>query len=201
MNLVLGKLVGYAEANMELSRYDAAKLRFMLELILLNVIEFVLFTIFFAYIGRFFEFLVAMGVLMSVRLFSGGFHLKKYRYCFILSFAIFAAAILVLPDVSGMYWVMEGILFVTILLNIALAPVSKRNTAHSAKSNLKLKILSTVILLVYAFWLLSVRNNPYISPYVPIITWILFIQSTQLIIGKVMISHGKNGNSSTKRDE
>ncbi|MCL2398766.1 MAG: accessory gene regulator B family protein [Defluviitaleaceae bacterium] len=187
MELVVGKLVRYAEANMELSKYDAAKLRYMLEVIFLNTMEFVLFAIFFAYIGRMTEFLIVIGVLMSVRLFSGGFHFKKYRYCVILSFAIFAAVILVLPDVSVMHGMMEALLLLSILLNIALAPVSKRNFAHSKKSNLVMKAISTAIFLVYAVRLLSARDNPYAS----IITWMLFIQAVQLIIGKILILREK----------
>jgi len=185
---VLDKLVGYAEANRELSKYDAAKLRFMLELIFLNIMEFALFAIFFAYIGRMVEFLIALGVLMSVRLFSGGFHLKKYRYCVLLSGAVFAAVILVLPDISQMYGVMEVVLLISLLLNIALAPVSKRNAAHPTKHNFIIKMISTVILLVYAFWLLNARDNPYAS----IVTWMIFIQAVQLIIGKVLILRGSN---------
>jgi len=82
---------------------------------------------------------------------------------------------------------MEALLLVTITINIALAPVSKRNYAHSAKSNLVFKAVSTILLLIYSLWLLSDRGNPYAS----IVTWTLFIQSAQLIIGKVMITNEK----------
>jgi len=186
LNLVVGKLVGYAESNMELSRYDAAKLRFMLEIIFLNLSELILFIVIFAAIGRLTEFFVAVGALMSVRIFSGGFHFKKYRYCVILTGTILAAAILVLPDVSQMNGVLEGLIFVTILLNIVLAPVSKRNAAHSRKSNIRMKVISTLILFVYALWLLGSRDNLYVS----IVAWMLFIQAVQLIIGKVLILRG-----------
>ncbi|MCL2852565.1 MAG: accessory gene regulator B family protein [Defluviitaleaceae bacterium] len=179
---MVGKMVGYAEANMELSRYDSAKLRFMLEVIYLLVVQLSVYAAFFAAIGRLTEFAVAMGVLMSIRPFSGGLHFKKYRYCFVLSFAILAAVILVLPDISNTF-AMESLLVATILLNIALSPVSKRNAAHSAKSNFIFKVVSTVILLAYSAFLLTTRDNPYVS----IVTWMLFIQSAQLIIGKMML--------------
>jgi len=184
----VGKLIKYAEANMELSKYDVAKLRFMLEVIFLNTMEFFLYFVIFAYIGKLVEYLIAFGVLMSVRIFSGGFHFKKYRYCVIVSFIVFAAVILVLPDVSRMHGVMEGLLLISLLLNIALAPVSKRNVRHSARSNCKVKMTSTIILLGYIVFLLVARGNPYAS----IITWILFIQAVQLIIGKAVILYAAN---------
>jgi len=176
-------MVGFAESNRELSKYDAAKLRFMLELILLNVMEFAIFTVFFTVLSVFIEFLICVGVLMSVRWFAGGFHLKKYRYCVLFSGAVFASAILVLPDVSQTRGAMEALLLVSILINIALAPVSKRNAAHPAKNNLFMKAVSTAILLIYAILLLYIWDNHYVS----MITWILFIQSVQLIIGKVLL--------------
>ena len=188
MNLVVDRLVNFAEANRELSRYDVAKLRFMLEVIFLNTMEFVFFAVIFAAIGRMVEFLIVVGVLMSVRVFSGGFHLKKYRYCVLLSGTIFGLVILVLPDISQMVGVMEALLAISILLNIALAPVSKRNAAHSAKNNFIIKMISTAILLIYTFLLLNARDNPYVS----MITWMLFIQAVQLIVGKVLILHGNN---------
>lgn len=187
MKFILDKLMGYAEANMELSRYDAAKLRFMLELILLNTTMLTSFAVFFLFIGRAAEFFIVTGVLVSVRWFCGGFHFKKYRYCVALSFALFAAVILLLPDISGVYGVMEGLLAISILINMALAPVSKRNAAHSAKSNLMFKIISTIIFLGYTVFLLLARDNPYAS----MITWMLFIVAVQLIVGKVMILRGK----------
>jgi len=188
LNLVVDRLVNFAEANRELSRYDVAKLRFMLEVIFLNTMEFVFFAVIFAAIGRMTEFLIVVGVLMSVRIFSGGFHFKKYRYCVILSGAVFGLVILVLPDISRMIGVMEALLAVSILLNIALAPVSKRNVAHPAKNNFIIKMISTAILLIYTFLLLNARDNPYVS----MITWMLFIQAVQLIVGKVLILHGNN---------
>jgi len=157
----------------------------MFELVLLNTMEFVAIALFFAYIGRTTEFLIAAGVLLSVRTFSGGFHLKKFRYCFVLTFAIFVAVILVLPDVSNTFALMETLLLVSILLTVALAPVSKRKSA--AKNNLIFKVISTAVILVYSFWLLTARDNPYAS----IVTWTILFQSVQLIIGKVMILHEK----------
>jgi len=152
----------------------------MFELIFLNVAEFIIIAIFFAFIGRTTEFLVSAGVLLSVRLFSGGFHLKKFRYCFILTFVIFVAVILVLPDISNIYIVMEVLLLISVLLTAVLAPVSKRNAAHTIKNNLTLKAVSVVILLAHSFWILSIRVDPYAS----IATWMVFVQSVQLLIGK-----------------
>jgi len=140
----------YAEANLELIRFESAKLRFMFKVIFLNTMELALIAIFFDYIGRMAEFLVSAGVLMSFRMFSGGFHFKKFRYCTMLKFSIFAAVILILPDVSGTYAVMETLLLVSLLLTIALAPVSKCNVAHTAKNNRRFKIISADVLLAYS---------------------------------------------------
>ena len=185
MNYVIGRLMVYAEANLDITKFESAKLRFMLEVIFLFIAQLVTYTIFFAYIGKLTEFLILAVVMMCIRPFSSGLHFKNFMYCFILTFAILAAIILVLPDVSSTYAVMEAMLLTTVILNVALAPVSKRNSAHSAKSNFYFKILSTMILLVFSFLLLNARDNPYAS----IIVWMLFIQSVQLIIGKLKIQY------------
>jgi len=159
----------------------------MFEVVFLNTMEFVFLAMFFAYIGRMAEFLVSAGILVSLRPFSGGFHFKKFRYCFILTFAVFALVILVLPDISNTSGLMEALLLVSILLTVVLAPVSKRNVAHTTRNNFKFKIVSAVIMLAYSAWMITVRDNPYVS----IVAWMLFLQSIQLIIGKVMILHAR----------
>jgi len=155
----------------------------MFELIFMNAMEFVFIVAFFALIGRTTEFLVSAGVLISVRTFSGGFHFKKFRYCFMLTFAIFAVVILLLPDISNTYPLMEVLLLVSVFLTAGLAPVSKRNSAHPAKNNLALKIVSTTIVLAYSIWLLTARDNPFAS----VVTWIIFLQSVQLVVGKIIL--------------
>ena len=41
MGYVIGKILGYADHNYALSRYDLAKLKYMLEMIFVNTAEFV----------------------------------------------------------------------------------------------------------------------------------------------------------------
>jgi len=162
----------------------------MFELIFMNVAEFVVIALFFAFIGRITEFLVSAGVLLSIRLFSGGFHLKKFRYCFILTFSIFVFVILLLPNIYNIYIIMEVLLLISGLLIIILAPVSKRNVAHTKRNNLILKIFSVAILLAHSFWIINQKDGVYAS----IATWMIFIQSIQLIIGRGLIQYEKTIN-------
>jgi len=168
---------------MTVTKFELAKLRFMLEVILFNTAEILAIFIFFAIIGKIPEFFVTAIVLTSIRLPTGGFHFRKYIYCFILSFVIFALIILVLPNITHIFGLMEVMLLTTLITTFALAPVSKRNSAHPEKDNFKMKIIATVIVLFYSVLLLFLRDNPFAS----IVVWTLFFQAMQLIPGKLML--------------
>ena len=183
LNFFVGKLMNYAEANLEMSRFEAAKLRFMLEVIFLMVVDYIIIGTFFLLLGLFTEFVVITVVLMSLRTLAGGLHVKNYVLCFFITLAVYISAIMILPDISGTRGVLEALLAVSILLNISFAPVSKRNSAHSPRSNLIFKLLSTAVIAAYAVFVLVARDNPYVS----MIVWLIFFQSLQLIVGKVAI--------------
>jgi len=181
-------IVGYAERKYQFSTFELAKLKYVLEIIFLNTAEMVIIGAFFVAIGMATEFLVSAGVLFSVRTFAGGFHIKKFRYCFVFTAVVFVLIILVLPMIHiTTNWLMEALLMASIVINIALAPVSKRKSGQSPKSRMIFKCISTVILLGYTVFLLNAKQ----SPYAEIITWTIFIQSFQLIIGKGMITNEK----------
>jgi len=181
-------IVGYAERKYQFSTFELAKLKYVLEVIFLNTAEMVIIGAFFVAIGMATEFLVSAGVLFSVRTFAGGFHIKKFRYCFVFTAVVFVLIILVLPMIHiTTNWLMEALLMASIVINIALAPVSKRKSGQSPKSRMIFKCISTVILLGYTVFLLNAKQ----SLYAEIITWTIFIQSFQLIIGKGMITNEK----------
>ena len=181
--------MGYADANMTVTKFELAKLRFMLEVIFYNTAEILAIFIFFAIIGKIPEFLVLAIVLTSIRILTGGFHFRKYRYCFILSFAIFVLIILILPSITHIFGLMEVMLLATLIITFLLAPVSKRNSAHPEKNNFRMKIIATIIVLIYSVLLLFLRDNPFAS----IVVWTLFLQAFQLIPGKLlMVYRGSN---------
>jgi len=188
LGYIIGKIVDYADQNYEFSRFSLAKLKFMLELIFWNAAEFLLFAVVFLCLGKGTEFFVSAGVLMGIRIFSGGFHLKNFTYCVIFSLAFFIMVIMVLPAVDITNGLMEILLAASVLIVAVLAPVSKRNTAHSLKSMYIFKFISIVIALIYTVWLLYNKN----SPYAAICTWTIFMQSFQLIIGKGLLLYEKS---------
>ena len=189
MKFIIDRLVRYAEENMTVTKFELAKLRFMLEVIFYNTAEILVIFIFFAIIGKIPEFLVSAIVLVSVRVFTGGFHFRKYRYCFLLSFAVFALIILVLPNVTHIFGIMEGMLLATLIIIFAIAPVSKRNAAHPEERNFRMKIIAIVITLIYSVLLFFLRDHSFAS----IVVWALFLQAIQLIPGKLlMVYRGSN---------
>jgi len=189
MDYITKAIIGYAEKHYKFSKFELAKLKYMLEVIILNIGELIIIGAFFIAIGRAVEFFVAAGVLISVRTFAGGFHLRNFFYCFVFTAAAFVFAILILPSVDIMTnGLMEALLVASIVINIILAPVSKRKSGQSPKSRMLFKCISTIILLGYTYFLINTRQ----SPYAEIITWTLVIQSLQLIIGKGMILYEKH---------
>jgi len=181
-------ILGYAERNYQFSKFELAKLKYMLEVIILNTAEMIIIGAFFIAIGRAPEFFISAGVLFSVRSFAGGFHIKKFRYCFVFTAVVFVSVILILPMIDiTTTGIMEILLVASIVINIALAPVSKRKSGQSPKSKMIFKCISTTIILGFSFLILSAKE----SPYAVISTWTIFIQSFQLMIGKGMILYEK----------
>ena len=186
MDYFTKSIVGYAERKYQFSKFELAKLKYMLEILFLNIVETIVIGAFFIAIGRTAEFFVAIGVLLSIRNFAGGFHIKRFSLCFVFSAVIFILVILVLPTIDIMTnGAMEVLLLVSLVINIALAPVSKRKSAQAPKKRMIYKCISTAIILGYTLFLLSSEHNPYAA----IITWMIFIQTFQLMIGKGMIQH------------
>jgi len=167
----------------------------MLEVIFLNTGEFILFLVIFGFLGKMTEFFVATGILMGLRTFAGGFHLEKFRYCVILSLAIFWAVIMISPTIDITQGILEILLGLSLLINIIFAPVSKRRSGQSPKAKLLFKGISTVIVLVFSYFILKHQNSPLAS----IAAWTIFIQSVQLIIGKVLLTKDKTRGISRKR--
>lgn len=188
MDFIVNKIVDKAEENYDFSRFELAKLKYMLEVIILNTGEFILFLGVFAYLGKVAELFVATGVLLSVRTFAGGFHFVKFRYCVIVSLAALWLVIMVLPVIdltnNGL---LEVLLVISLLINIALAPVSKRKSGQTPKVRYIFKGISTAIMLAISYFILNYQDSPFAS----IAVWILFFQSVQLIIGKGMITNEK----------
>lgn len=180
LGYIIDKIIGYASQNPRFSKYDLAKLRFMLEVLFWNIAEFVFIAMVFIWLDKAVEFFIAFAVLMSIRIFAGGFHFKNMIICTIFTSVVFLLAIMVLPAIDIANGLMEILLLISVLITALLAPVSKRNKTRSLKSKYIFKFIATAILLVYAFLLLQNKTSPFAS----ICTWIIFLQSTQLIIGK-----------------
>lgn len=182
MGYIINRLVNYADRNIELSRFELAKLKYMLEVVFWNAAELILFILVFLYLGKIVEFFISFGVLMSIRLFAGGFHLKSMYHCAIVSLAALMAIIIFLPLIDISNGLMDALLLSSILITAILAPINKRLKRHSPKVKYRFKFISTAAVITYTILLLSNRT----IPYADIITWTIFIQSFQLIIAKMI---------------
>lgn len=176
--------------------FQMGQLRYTLECIFYEVSKFLLMGAYFAFIHKFTIYVFAIGVLLLLRTCTGGLHFKHYTTCFLFTFFFMFCGINLLPLIPISKSYMLILLLFCLIANNYCAPVvsSYRPTPNGVKIR-KSKIQACTIITIYTLLIYVCPSNLFCT----VGFWITMLQSTQLIVAKIIKECTKGGISNEKQ--
>lgn len=129
------------------------------------------------------EYFITLIVLLSVRNFSGGIHLKHYTSCLLFTFGFILSIILVSRTVVLNNMVESGLLLIAAVLLLITGPItSDSRPALSPEQDKSFRRTGFVIILIYALLLFCMKTLACHD----LIFWVIVFQILQLIAAKII---------------
>lgn len=167
--------------NGELSDYEKEWLKYYLECIFSEGSKIILFLIIFWLLGFIEEFLVALFMLMLVRTNGGGLHFKHYLSCFLVSFLVLYASIMIPKYLHFSTLCSAVILLLCSLISRQLVPIVSDSRPEPTKELISIcRKKTTLIILAYILLICICPNHPYTD----IGVWTIIIHTIQLVLAK-----------------
>jgi len=163
-------------------RLTLIKLRYGLEVAKNEVIKFIVLFIIFALLSHQIEYLFAVALLLPVRSFSGGMHMKSNIGCFSYSFGFFLLAIELLPRLPVTALMLLIVLAAVIVIFAFFSPIPsykrpvKTKERRAALKRISMIILGADIIVLLLMWNFGFNN------YFVVGVWVLSLQALQLFI-------------------
>lgn len=119
-------------SNCSTSKSDEEKVIYALNAILGEIVKLTILIIIFLILHKVKFFIFSVSILMSVRIFAGGIHLKKFAPCLLFSIFVFAITSLISPILPRLH---NQIYYIVAILNILL--ISIRSPCPNKKRPIK----------------------------------------------------------------
>lgn len=168
-----------------LSHSDIRKMKYGMTFIWNEMIKLILLLIFFSILDKLYVFLFCIGLLLPIRIFSGGLHFKSGKTCFIMSLSFFCLSIFLLPYILSMTLDLAYILmFISTLVIFIYSPIaSPFRPIQNKKRKRILKYLSLFFTLLCHFILFKfifIYNKIFFECGL----WTICLQAFQLFLAK-----------------
>lgn len=171
------------QVELQYTDFQIQQIEYVLLTLLSEISKLFVFFVFFANISKLPELMISLISLLSVRIFTGGIHLKHYISCLLLSFGILFASICILPHLINLNaFGIILILFICIITIYLIGPVpsSQRPTlSKNQKKSGSLKAAASI--LIYMSIILIFPDNQYLH----IGFWSILLQTIQLGLAKI----------------
>lgn len=176
----------YLAANVSLSETDQIKIRYTFQMIFGDLTKLLILMAFFQVTGKLLPFLLAFLALQWIRPFTGGIHLKTYWGCLVFSIVAFSIAIFLkesIPMGPAFHCLVLGTCMVAI--HVIGPQPGKGRPNYSIEQINRFKRLSLWFLISHIVLVMTMKNNPYSD----IATWVVLIQTLQLLFKKGGLSN------------
>ena len=156
------------------------KVRYALELLKNELIKLSILAVLFGLLGCFEKYIFAIALLLPVRVFSGGMHMKTNITCFAYSLGFFALAIVILPIWPIPTPVLLLFLIVAAAVIAALSPVaSHKRPIKTERRRISMKQKTIIFLIVDCIVLIILWQAAMIEFFL-LGTWVVALQAIQL---------------------
>lgn len=171
------------ELETRFSEFELAKLKYIYLCFLHEGSKFVLMLLIFSITKMQQEYLLALVVLLSIRNFSGGIHLKTYFGCLVFTFSFLLLTIIFSENIVFNYSMQNLILFFSILAMAAIGPITSSNRpALTQKQNIVYRSIGCTMLTFYFILFVAMKTFPYRN----LCFWVIVFQILQLVVAKIL---------------
>lgn len=165
------------------SDYEIARIRYAIICVLSEASKFLIMLLIFSLICKTKEFIIALIVLLSIRNFTGGIHLKHYMSCLCFSIGFLAIILLSALFFRIPEWMQTIIMGVGVVLIYRIGPISSDSRPElSEKQKFMNKLIACSVLLFYICLFLFTEKLPFQN----LIFWVIFFQIMQLCAAKII---------------
>lgn len=176
-------IIQNVQDEVSLDKLQVIKMKYALEVLKNEGIKMILLFCFYSFLHLQYIFLFCLLLLLPVRSFSGGLHMKTNVTCFLFSFSFFLLPILILPKISIPIGVDYVLLVISIITIWICSPVAtSRKPIVSREKYVRCKHMAVITSLVAGILLLLLKDHPV---YQQCGIWIVFLQALQLAIAFV----------------
>jgi accessory gene regulator B len=190
---------GIFDKTLDLGEVDGIKLKYMLELIINDMLKIIIMFIGFSLLGEGLAFIYCLVSLMLIRCFSGGLHLKTFSGCLIFTTCFLSICIFLHHHIFITLPLLIGLFFFNMFIMVLLTPITpKQRPKYSEKKMLQFKFISIMVVVVN-FTFYYVTGN---STYFAYAVWVITLQSIQLLIalGGITYEHKTKIKNATSND-
>ncbi|AFS77743.1 AgrB-like protein [Gottschalkia acidurici 9a] len=186
--IIVDKFHKYCENEFNLSELDSAKLKYSLQLITGNLSKLLILFFLFSVLGYRKDFIYSFLSLLSIRIFTGGLHLKTYTGCLIFSAFFFCISIFLKNNIALNHSIVTILFILSILITITMAPVcGKSRPDYSYAKRMQFKITGISFILIHFLMYFFKSNNSYFINAI----WAMSLQCIQILIAKGGIVYEK----------
>lgn len=128
-------------------------------------------------------YIFAVSVMLLLRTATGGLHCKKYITCFLVSFSYMFLSLMVLPNIPVNKVFQLILLFICMLGNYYIGPVTSKVHAPLGDQLVKrVKIQAFLIIFFYLTLTYIIPENPYtVAGF-----WVIILHTLQLAIARII---------------
>lgn len=193
---IVNKVYNIFIHSLELSEVDAIKLRYMLEVIIGEVLKMIIIFVPFFLLDEVWSYVYCLTALFIIRPQTGGFHIKSFWGCLVFSSCFLTLSMLFIKTIPLQQPLLSIICFFDLVILGCFAPiVPKQRPRYSEHKMFQSKLLSIMIVVIH-FGLYVLINHPYFTYAV----WIITLQCLQLLIAKGGIEYERKIKSTIKSD-
>lgn len=169
------------------------KIRYGLELLKNEIYKLVILLIFFLCIGKLPEYLFSLAILLPVRIYSGGLHMRSNICCFVFSFCFTSLSVCIFPLIKTTAS-FDAVIYITAFILIAvLSPFSSPKKPITTKSRyIFFKGMSCLMCAISIVIFLILYHHGNIN-FAHVGMWTIFLQSLQLLPAHIL-KKWRNGN-------
>lgn len=177
---IINKVYNIFVQSLELSEVDAIKLRYMLEVIINEILKMMIIFIPFYVLGEGWSYVYCLITLMIIRPMTGGFHIKTFLGCLIFTSCFLGTSMFLIKTVPLEQPLLSFVCFFDLVILVCFAPiVPKQRPRYSEHKMFQSKLIS-IMIVATTFGLYVISNHPYFTYAV----WVITLQCMQLLIAE-----------------
>lgn len=186
----------YLSQEFHFSDLEIARIRYAYISIFSETSKFLLLFFVFYLLHMHTAFLISIGVLLSIRNFTGGIHLDHYTSCLAFTFLFLFLSILLSRYVILSTGLQILIMEIGVIIVYRIGGVSSdRRPEPSPEKAYLFKMIACVLLIIYIALFLCVKNLPWKN----LMFWVIVLQITQLAAAKWMKERRKHNETQTNQ--